>query len=214
MRFSRQEYWSGLPYPSPGMQPESLISPALAAGFITTSTAWKDSPNSKSWIPVLFSITIVLKDSLPWQGTPSLRSHGLPPCDHRSSKTGFLTGPQTLHTRLSLCPGLCSSISDSSQIKFKFVHAKSLQSCPILCDPIDCSPLGSSVHGDSLGKNTEVGCHALLLQGNFPTQGSNLCLLSLPALAVFFFFLTSSPPGKPLFKLTSSENCFCVSLKS
>ena len=30
----------------------------------------------------------------------------------------------------------------------------------------------SSVHGDSPGKNTEVGCHALL-QGIFPTQGSN-----------------------------------------
>ena len=46
------------------------------------------------------------------------------------------------------------------------------QSCPTLCDPIDYSPLGSSVHGDSPGKNTGVGCHALL-QGIFPTQGSN-----------------------------------------
>ena len=27
------------------------------------------------------------------------------------------------------------------------MHAKSLQSCLILCDPIDCSPPGSSVHG-------------------------------------------------------------------
>ena len=27
------------------------------------------------------------------------------------------------------------------------VHAKSLQSCPTLCDPMDCSPPGSSVHG-------------------------------------------------------------------
>ena len=35
-----------------------------------------------------------------------------------------------------------------------------------------CSPPGSSVHGDSPGKNTGVGCHALL-QGIFPTQGSN-----------------------------------------
>ena len=26
-------------------------------------------------------------------------------------------------------------------------HAKSLQSCPIMCDPMDCSPPGSSVHG-------------------------------------------------------------------
>ena len=34
------------------------------------------------------------------------------------------------------------------------------------------TPLGSSVHGDSPGKNTGVGCHALL-QGIFPTQGSN-----------------------------------------
>ena len=29
-------------------------------------------------------------------------------------------------------------------------------------DPMDCSPPGSSVHGDSPGKNTGVGCHALL----------------------------------------------------
>ena len=41
-----------------------------------------------------------------------------------------------------------------------------------LCNPMDCSPLGSSVHGSSLGKNTGVGCHALF-QGIFPTQGSN-----------------------------------------
>ena len=38
---------------------------------------------------------------------------------------------------------------------------------------------------DSLGKNTEVGCHALL-QWIFPTQGSTQCLL-FPALASGFF---------------------------
>ena len=36
--------------------------------------------------------------------------------------------------------------------------AKSLQSCPTLCDPIDSGPPG----WDSPGKNTEVGCHFLL----------------------------------------------------
>ena len=36
--------------------------------------------------------------------------------------------------------------------------AKSLESCTTLCDPIDCSPPGSSVHGDSPGKNTGVRC--------------------------------------------------------
>ena len=46
------------------------------------------------------------------------------------------------------------------------------QSCPTLCHPMDCSPPGSSAHGDSPGKNTGVGCHALL-QGIFPTQGLN-----------------------------------------
>ena len=50
------------------------------------------------------------------------------------------------------------------------------QSCPTLFDPVNCSPPGSSVHGDSPGKNTGVGCHALL-QGIFPTQGSNPGLL-------------------------------------
>ena len=46
------------------------------------------------------------------------------------------------------------------------------QSCPALCDPMDCSPPGSSIHGDSPGKTTGVGCHALF-QGIFPTQESS-----------------------------------------
>ena len=41
--------------------------------------------------------------------------------------------------------------------------AKSLQSCPTLCDRIDGSPPGSLVPGASPGKNTGVGCHFLLL---------------------------------------------------
>ena len=41
---------------------------------------------------------------------------------------------------------------------------------------MDCSPLGSSVHGDSPGRNTRIGCHALL-QGIFPTLRSNPGLL-------------------------------------
>ena len=39
------------------------------------------------------------------------------------------------------------------------------QSCPSLCDPMDCSLPGSSVSGDSSGKNTGVGCLALLKGG-------------------------------------------------
>ena len=47
-----------------------------------------------------------------------------------------------------------------------------------LCDPMDCGPPGSSVHGDSPGKNNGVDCHALL-QGIFPTQGAKPPLLGL-----------------------------------
>ena len=46
--FSRQEYWSGLPcpppgdLPDPGIEPASLVSPALAGRFFTTSSTWED----------------------------------------------------------------------------------------------------------------------------------------------------------------------------
>ena len=46
MGFSRQEYWNGLPLPparnlpGPGIEPVSLISPALAGEFFTTSASW------------------------------------------------------------------------------------------------------------------------------------------------------------------------------
>ena len=51
-----------------------------------------------------------------------------------------------------------------------------IQSCLTLCDLMDYSPPGCSVLADSPGKNTGVGCHALL-QGIFPTQGLNPGLL-------------------------------------
>ena len=45
------------------------------------------------------------------------------------------------------------------------------QLCPTLYDPMNCSPQ-APLSGDSLGKNTGMGCHALL-PGIFPTQRSN-----------------------------------------
>ena len=56
------------------------------------------------------------------------------------------------------------------------MDVKVAQSCPTLCDPIDCSPPGSSVHG--ILRNTGAVCHALL-QGIFLTQRSKLHLLHL-----------------------------------
>ena len=51
MGFSRQEYWSGLlrpppgDLPDPGIKPPSLMSPALADGFCTTSATWEAHRN-------------------------------------------------------------------------------------------------------------------------------------------------------------------------
>ena len=68
-----------------------------------------------------------------------------------------------IHSRASLQDCCCCSVT---------------QSCLTLHNPMDCSPPGSSVHGDSPGQNTGVGCH-FLLQGIFSTQGSNPHLLHL-----------------------------------
>ena len=98
MGFPRQEYWSGLPFLSPGDLPDPGIElqfPTLAGRFFTTEP------------PVLCLV------------------------------------PQSRLT---------------------------------LCDPMDCSPPGSSVHSDSPGRNTGVACQALL-QGIFPAHGSNPGLL-------------------------------------
>ena len=65
------------------------------------------------------------------------------------------------------------------------------QWCPTLCDPVDCSPRGSSVHGDSLGRNTGVGCHALP-PGDPPDPGIKPRSPTLQA-----EFLPSEPTEKP-----------------
>ena len=57
MKYSRQEYWSGLPFrplgdlPDPGIEPPSLESPAVAGRFLTTepprkALTWTNSVNS------------------------------------------------------------------------------------------------------------------------------------------------------------------------
>ena len=60
-------------------------------------------------------------------------------------------GPALQRKRQQVLPG------QRSEVQFT-------QSCPTLCEPMDCSPPGSSVCGDSPGQDTGVGCH-FLLQG-------------------------------------------------
>ena len=82
-----------------------------------------------------------------------------------------------------------------------WMPAKSLQSCLTLWDPMDHSPPSSSVHGILQARITGVGCHALL-QGIFPMQGSDSCLLCLPVLAGGF--LTSGATWEaPCFRISN-----------
>ena len=78
----------------------------------------------------------------------------------RGRLRGESTGTQAEKTR------------NTSKLVHSVVVQSLAQSCPALCHPMDFSLPASSAHGDSPGKNTGVGCHALL-QGTYPTQGSN-----------------------------------------
>ena len=69
-----------------------------------------------------------------------------------------------------------SPLSHLGSLYYLLVLCLIAQSCLILCDPMDCSLPSSSVPGVSPGKNSGVGCHALL-QEMFPTQGLNPGLL-------------------------------------
>ena len=80
------------------------------------------------------------------------------------------------------------------------VHAKSLQLCLTLCDPMDSTLPGSCVHLSCLytGKNTGVGCH-FCLQGDLPDPG-----IQPTSLALAGEFFTSELPGKTLNSLSFS----------
>ena len=73
MKFSRQEYWSGVPFPLPGdlpdqgIEPMSLASPALAGRFFTTTPCWSINFHSNdenlaptTHYPYIFSFSIPL----------------------------------------------------------------------------------------------------------------------------------------------------------
>ena len=143
MGFSRQEYWSELHCPPPGDLPEagiepiSLMSPALAGGFSTTSATCKDQNVSHSVVSNFCNP----KDSSPlsmgfsrqeyWSGLPFPSPGYLPdlrmePMSHASP---------TLAGRF---------FATESPGKSKMLVA---QLCPSLWDPMDCSPPDSSVHG-------------------------------------------------------------------
>ena len=78
-----------------------------------------------------------------------------------------------------------------------------VQSCLTLCDCMESSPTGSSVNGNSVGKNTGGGSRSLLL--DLPNPGTEP---RSPALHVDS--LPTNPPGKPLGKHTKKVEHFQI----
>ena len=111
MGFSRQEYWSGLPFPSL----EDLPYPGIESG----------SPALQA-------------DALPSEPQLHIREVPVTLCDPIDSSPLGTSVHKILQARI--LEWVAISFSNAC------MHAKSLQSCPTLCDPMDSSPLGSSVH--------------------------------------------------------------------
>ena len=79
-------------------------------------------------------------------------------------------------------------------------------SCPTLCNPMDCNPPGSSVHWDSPGKSTGVGCHALLQDSNSGIEPRSPTLQVVSLLSESFASLAHLSSS---FQITVFiENCF------
>ena len=86
-------------------------------------------------------------------------------------------------------------------MKVSELHLLVALSSPILCDPMDCNPPGSSVHGVLQAGILEWVCH-FLLPGIFPTQGLNP---GLPHCRQILYRL--SHLGSPEFYLLTKKKC-------
>ena len=104
-------------------------------------------------------------DWAPLSGRASLCASQLDGNGDRALRLGGADSPGSL---AGLSRRLCSATGQD-----QCLWSLSGQGCRV-CSAIrqGCSLPGTSVNGDSPGKNTGMGCHALL-QGIFPTQGSN-----------------------------------------
>ena len=139
MGFSRQEYWSGLPCPFPGNLPNSgietacLVCPALAGGFIITVP-----PGTP---PMGHGLLLILTDWI------------------HLAIDEYWCHLWHFHCWSVLCFAFCHTdraIAIDIDHVFSILHwwkfvinklieeaTESSQSCPTLCDPMDCSPPGS-----------------------------------------------------------------------
>ena len=90
------------------------------------------------------------------------------------------------------------------------VHAKSLQSCPTLCNPVDCSPSGCSVHGIFQARILEWVTISFSTGSSQPRDQIHISSISYITGRLF----TTEPPGKPTDALMHLAGAFVVEMKA
>ena len=95
-----------------------------------------------------------------------------------------------------------NEVFKSSSSLLRYYMCVCMCACLILCDPMDCSLPGSSLHGMF---QTELGCH-FFLQGIFPTRGSNASLLCL------LYWQAGSLPAESLGKHAYSKRQYSLAV--
>ena len=164
-----------------GWQPTALICGAsrrrkslLLEQFHCPQLRWKEGPLYGLWSQALghggTDYPKQMKPSLRWRDSWGWEQNGaLSWWD--SSVDGGRAGPSDLTSLAVLCPKSGHPFSTWPFLKVILCYGCSVtQSYLIFCNPVDSNLPDSSVHGDSPGKTTGVGCH-FLLQEIFPTQG-------------------------------------------
>ena len=122
---------------------------------LDTYTRWLSVTSQNKLVTVLLNLTSSEKGDSRWQDLSERNTESCTFPDHQKT-------PNHIWFSYEFC--WRNKRDSNSTVTVDFIHCAALlsQSCPTLCDPMDCSPPGSSVPGDSLAKNTRVGCHALL----------------------------------------------------
>ena len=152
MKFSRQGYWSGSPFPSPGGLPNPGIepgSPALQADSLPTELQGKPKVKAKS-------LSLVRLFATPWTV-----AHHAPPYMGFSRQEYWSASPFPSPGGLpdpGIKPRSPALQSDSLLTEVQF-HSVA-QSCPTLFDPMDYSTPGFPVHHRPLElTQTHVSSH-------------------------------------------------------
>ena len=163
MGFSRQEYWSELPcpppgnLPDPGMEPMSLCLLHWEAGSLPLGPTLPHVPWRAKLVPTCAPLIKTEFSRILWRTCCFPASMILLTSGTSTSQLYHVQiPPLAFKARLQcyLLP-VSSVLKELPPFRVSAAAAKSLQSCPTLCNPIDGSPPGSPVPGILQARTSE-----------------------------------------------------------